>query len=183
MDPQTLKAISKRLSYVLRHRPDSLNLQLEDGGWLGVDELLAALAGAGQPVSIDVLRRVVAENDKQRFEFSDDLRRIRARQGHSTAVDLGYEPATLPAVLFYGTAERFLASILAQGLVKGRRHHVHLSTSQETMRQVAMRHGKPVLLEVDAGRMHAAGHEFFVTGNHVWLTDHVPPDYLRQLDE
>jgi putative RNA 2'-phosphotransferase len=42
-----------------------------------------------------------------------------------------------------------------------------------------MRHGKPVLLEIDARRMHQDGHEFFVTGNRVWPTDNVPPKYLR----
>jgi len=178
MDKQALKKISKRLSYVLRHRPDSVGLELEEGGWLRVDDLLAALASNGKSVSQPVLEQVVAENDKQRFEFSEDRLRIRARQGHSAEVDLGYEPAEPPDVLFHGTATRNLDSIFEQGLVKGRRHHVHLSTNKETMIAVATRHGKPVLLSIDAKRMIADGHEFFVTGNDVWLTDHVPPHYL-----
>jgi putative RNA 2'-phosphotransferase len=127
------------------------------------------------------LERVVAENDKQRFEFSEDGLRIRARQGHSTEVELGYEPATPPDVLYHGTATRHLDSILQHGLVKGRRHHVHMSTNKETMIQVGMRHGKPVLLSIDAKRMLADGHTFYVTGNHVWLTDHVPPEYLTAI--
>jgi putative RNA 2'-phosphotransferase len=181
MDQQEQKNISKRLSYVLRHRPDSVGLELENGGWVGVDDLLAALARSGKAVSRPVLERVVAENDKQRFEFSEDSLRIRARQGHSAEVDLGYQPATPPDALFHGTATHRLDSILRQGLVKGRRHHVHMSTDKETMIAVAIRHGKPVLLSIDARRMHADGHEFFVTGNHVWLTDHVPPEYLTTI--
>jgi putative RNA 2'-phosphotransferase len=182
MNAQELKKISKRLSYILRHRPDSVGLELHDGGWLDLNDLLDALRRTGDAVTLEVIERVVAENDKQRFEFSDDRSRIRARQGHSAEVDLGYEPATPPDQLYHGTATKYLDSILEQGLLKGRRHHVHLSTNQETMLQVGMRHGKPMLLRIDAKRMLAAGHEFFVTGNHVWLTDHVPPDYLTILE-
>ena len=173
-----LKKISKRFSYVLRHCPESIGLELGEGGWVEVDDLRAALAEDGVLVSRTLLDQVVGENDKQRFELSQDGERIRARQGHSTEVDLGYEPATPPQVLFHGTADRNLDSIFSQGLLKGRRHHVHMSTNRQTMLEVAARHGKPVLLSIDAGRMHAEGHEFFVTGNGVWLTDHVPPEYL-----
>jgi putative RNA 2'-phosphotransferase len=150
MNTQELKQISKHLSYVLRHRPDDVGLELQDGGWLDVVELLDALARSGRAVSRDVLERVVAENDKGRFEFSNDGSRIRARQGHSTQVDLGYEPTTPPDVLYHGTAIQFVESIFQQGLVKGRRQQVHLSTNRETILQVGMRHGKPVLLAIDA---------------------------------
>lgn len=145
---------------------------------MGVDQLLAALAQSGKRVSPEVLDEVVRDNDKQRFEFSEDRQRIRARQGHSTEVDLGYQPADPPELLYHGTATRYLDSIMAEGLVKGRRHHVHLSTNRETMLQVGARHGKPVVLSVAAQQMVAAGHEFFVTGNQVWLTEHVPPEFL-----
>ncbi|MCA9099918.1 MAG: RNA 2'-phosphotransferase, partial [Planctomycetales bacterium] len=88
------------------------------------------------------------------------------------------QPATPPDVLYHGTATDNLDAIFALGLLKRRRHHVHMSTNMETMLQVGMRHGKPVLLSIDAKRMHADGYEFFLTGNHVWLTDHVPSEYL-----
>lgn len=178
MEPHQLKPISKSLSYVLRHRPDSVGLELDTGGWTTVETLLHAFKKAGKNLSVEILKEVVTQNDKQRFEFSDDGLRIRARQGHSVEVELGYEPAIPPSVLYHGTATRNLDSILAQGLLKGRRHHVHLSTNKETMIQVAMRHGKPVLLVVQSAQMHAAGHEFFVTGNNVWLTDHVPSQFI-----
>jgi putative RNA 2'-phosphotransferase len=183
MNTEQLKKVSKNLSYVLRHRPDSVGIELEPGGWIAVDTLLTALENTGRRVSPALLQQIVAENDKQRFEFSDDGARIRARQGHSVEVDLQYEPAVPPGVLYHGTATRFLDSIMQQGLLKGRRQHVHLSTSRETMIQVAMRHGKPVLLAIASAQMHAAGHAFFVTGNHVWLTDHVPPQFLTVTDE
>ena len=179
MDTESLKRISKSLSYVLRHRPDSVGLTLGDGGWVEVDDLLAAFARSGKKLSRELLQVVVAENDKQRFEFSEDQTRIRARQGHSAEVELGYVPLAPPDVLYHGTATRNLDSIFETGLVKGRRHHVHMSTSKDTMLQVAMRHGRPVLLAIDAKQMFADGHQFFVTGNNVWLTEHVPPKYIQ----
>src|SRR5437868_1018172 len=100
MSKTDLKTISKTLSYILRHKPDSVGLELREGGWISVDELLGALAQSGRPVARDVLDRVVAENDKQRFEFSEDRSQIRARQGHSVEVDLGYAPSVPPDVLY-----------------------------------------------------------------------------------
>lgn len=179
MNEKDLKKVSKSLSYVLRHRPDTVGLELGNGGWVGVDELVSAFQTAGKRMSHELLEVVVANNDKQRFEYSEDRLQIRARQGHSTEVDLGYQPATPPDVLYHGTATKNLESIQQKGLIKGRRHHVHMSTNKETMLDVARRHGKPVLLAIDAKQMLADGHEFFVTGNKVWLTDHVPPEYVE----
>lgn len=176
MNAEQLKRTSKRMSYILRHQPDSVGLTLAPGGWVAIDDLLAALK-----ISEEVLDEVVFTNDKQRFEYSEDATQIRARQGHSTQVDLQYEAATPPDLLFHGTATRFLESIFEKGLIKGQRHHVHLSINRETMIAVGRRHGKPVVLEVNAQQMVADGNQFFVTGNHVWLTDHVPPQYLREL--
>lgn len=178
MNENQQKQISKNLSYVLRHRPNAVGLELQEGGWVEVDVLLGALKRSGKAPSMEVLQKVVAECTKQRFEFSPDGAQIRARQGHSVEIALGYEATPPPPVLCHGTATRNLDSIFADGLQKGRRHHVHLSTNKETMIQVAMRHGKPVLLAVDAARMSEAGCEFYVTGNNVWLTDHVSPEYL-----
>ncbi len=180
MSHDNLKKVSKSMSYVLRHRPDSIDLTLGPNGWVLIDELLAAFGRNGQPYSKQLIETVVAESNKQRFELSEDGSMIRARQGHSVEVDLGYEPAVPPDVLYHGTATRYLASILEKGLIKGNRHHVHLSTNKETMLAVAMRHGKPALLAIDAKQMHADGYPFYVTGNHVWLTDQVPSRYLSE---
>lgn len=182
VNQQKHKKISKSLSYVLRHRPETVEIELEEGGWVDVEKLIVAFNNNNKPLSIELLREVVAENDKQRFEFSEDESLIRARQGHSAEVDLGYEPADPPETLYHGSATRNLEAILEMGLIKGDRHHVHMSTNKETMTQAAMRHGKPVLLAIDAKQMHVDGHEFFVTGNDVWLTDYVPAGYLTCVD-
>ena len=170
--------ISKLLSYVLRHRPDHLQLQLDAQGWVPVDDLLEALCKNGTPMTKIQLAQLVADNDKQRFTFDEAQQKIRANQGHSITIDLDLPPQVPPTHLYHGTAQRHLSSIQTKGLIKGNRHHVHLSAEVQTAHKVGQRHGKPVVLQVDAARMHQAGHVFFCSDNGVWLTDQVPTDYL-----
>jgi putative RNA 2'-phosphotransferase len=165
MDPKRLVKISKYLSKHLRHEPERLGLTLAPGGWVRVEDLLAACAN----------------NDKRRFSFDPTGTLIRANQGHSTSVDLQLEPVTPPALLYHGTGAQFVEAIRRDGLKKMARHHVHLSIDVPTATKVGARHGKPVVLEVDAAAMQRAGHTFYVSANGVWLTDAVPPEYLRPL--
>lgn len=174
-----LVQLSKYLSYVLRHHPESVGLELEEGGWIPVVELLDACRRDAHPISLGQLQQVVATNDKKRFSFDATGRRIRANQGHSVEVDLELDPLEPPELLYHGTVARFLGSILQEGLVRGSRHHVHLSGDDATARRVGSRRGRPVVLVVEAGRMHRDGHPFYRSENGVWLTDAVPPAYLR----
>lgn len=173
-----LVKISKFLSYVLRHNPDAIGLTLDPHGWTSVDELLGKAEAAGTPIERGLLLRVVNENDKQRFALSEDGLRIRANQGHSLKVDLALPESQPPAILFHGTADRFLDSIRAAGLVAGSRHDVHLSTNRETAEKVGQRHGVPIVLAVDAERMSNDGYRFRCSENGVWLTETVPPNYI-----
>jgi putative RNA 2'-phosphotransferase len=169
---------SKLLSFILRHRPDSVGLVLDANGWAEVNVLLGALQVHGKAIDRALLERVVAGNDKQRFAFSPDGTRIRASQGHSIQVDLGLQPAPPPDVLYHGTASRFLKAILASGLHARGRQHVHLSADADTARRVGARHGFPAVLRVDARRMREDGLVFWLSDNQVWLTDAVLPRYL-----
>jgi putative RNA 2'-phosphotransferase len=175
-----LITVSKYLSKYLRHSPHELGLTLRPGGWVLVDDLLAASEGQGFPISYDELVECVETNDKKRFSFDDSGDLIRANQGHSAPVDLQLEERQPPEVLYHGTVERFLPAIRADGLNKGKRHHVHLSRDRETATKVGARRGKPVVLNIDAGGMHRDGHKFFFSANGVWLTDSVPPGYLSR---
>jgi len=167
---------SKRMAYVLRHRPDAIGITLTPDGWVGVDDLLRALAKYGTRITRAELEAVVARNDKRRFILDGD--RIRANQGHSVAVDLGLAPVTPPRTLFHGTARHNLDSIFLEGLIKGRRHHVHLSADADTAIKVGRRHGAPVVLAVDTAAMIAENLLFYRSDNGVWLTDHIPPRHL-----
>jgi putative RNA 2'-phosphotransferase len=178
MKERTVK-ISKFLSLVLRHKPETIGLRLDGAGWVNIADLLAALDAHGRPVTRAELEEVVATNEKQRFACDEEGKRIRANQGHSVEIELDYAPAEPPEILYHGTASRFLGSIFASGLVKGQRHHVHLSADTETALKVGQRHGKPVVLTVKAAAMHAAGQVFYLSANGVWLTDAVPPAYLE----
>jgi putative RNA 2'-phosphotransferase len=176
------KALSKTLSYVLRHKPEEFGLALDAEGWVSVADLLNALQARQHHVTQAQLYEVVATNDKQRFSLSADGTKIRANQGHSVAVELGLAPTPPPELLYHGTATRFLASIRAGGLHSGNRLHVHLSADPATAVAVGSRHGKPVVLTVQAGRLHRAGGLFYLSANGVWLTEAVPAEYL-EVDE
>ena len=169
---------SRFLSHVLRHNPDRVGVALDPAGWVDVDVLLTALAAHRHPMSRAQLDRVVAENDKQRFSFDSTDTRIRANQGHSVPVDLGYADAEPPARLYHGTHPGAMAAIHREGLRPMRRHAVHLSADRATATRVGARRGRPVVLTVDSAGMAADGHRFRVSANGVWLTDAVPPQYL-----
>lgn len=171
--------VSKFLSRHLRHAPADLGLTLEPGGWVPIDAVLAGAATAGFRITREELDEVVRTSDKQRFAIDETGTKIRANQGHSVEVDLQLEPSEPPAELFHGTAERNVAAILRDGLRKMARHHVHLSPDTETATRVGQRHGKPVVLVVDAAGVRAAGHLFYRSANGVWLVDEVPARYLR----
>jgi len=175
------KQTSKFLSLVLRHAPERIGLVLDAQGWTSVDELIAKANASGVALDRAMLLDIVATSDKQRFTLSGDGTRIRAAQGHSVDVDLDLVPAMPPAVLFHGTARTNVDAILAEGLKPGKRRHVHLSPDTDTARRVGMRHGTPVIFEVDTARVHADGLVFWQADNGVWLTDHVAPAYLTLL--
>ncbi|MGW4223963.1 RNA 2'-phosphotransferase [Streptomyces bauhiniae] len=177
MDDRRTVKVSKYLSKHLRHQPERIGLTLDPAGWVEIDVLLAAAAAHGFPISRAELDHVVAVNDKRRFAVEGG--RIRASQGHTVEVALGLPPATPPPYLYHGTVARSLDAIRAEGLRPMNRHDVHLSADRETATRVGARRGRPVVLAVDAGAMHRDGHVFHVSANGVWLTDAVPPRYLR----
>jgi len=173
--------ISKFMSLVLRHAPQEAGLSLDENGWADFDALCAVIQAKFGASAADVLR-IVEENPKKRFAV--DGNRIRAVQGHSVDVDLGLSPSAPPAILYRGTKEEFVPSILREGLTSRSRQHVHLSKDVETALIVARRrNGKDVILQVDSATMTLDGASFFLSDNGVWLTNHVPPRYLLQLSE
>ncbi len=171
--------ISKLLSLILRHNPALIGLKLDTNGWASVNELLAKMQAKGHGISMEELKHIVETNSKKRFAFSEDYEKIRANQGHSVKVDLGYEKQDPSPVLFHGTAQKNLELILKTGIKKMKRHHVHLSPDKATAQKVGMRHGKPVILSVDAKRMSDGGFDFYLSNNGVWLTDFVPVEFIK----
>lgn len=169
---------SRYLSRILRHAPSELGLELAPGGWIPIQDLLRAMRKAGRTLTRDDLQKLVDTNEKRRLTISADGLRIRAAQGHSVAVDLQLSPAQPPDTLYHGTARHSLDGIFVDGLSSARRKQVHLSTDVETAFRVGSRHGFAVVLTVDAAAMYAGGVTFFVADNGVWLTDHVPPEFL-----
>jgi putative RNA 2'-phosphotransferase len=178
MDNKITKGISKLLSYILRHSPETIGLKLDENGWADVNELIAKFDLYDKRIDFELLDYIVENNDKKRFAFNDDKTRIRASQGHSIAVELNLNQAEPLAYLYHGTIEKFLSDIKSQGLEKMTRQHVHLSADRETANKVGGRRGKPVILTINSGAMHRAGYKFYLSANNVWLTDVVPVEYI-----
>ena len=170
--------IRKFLSLVLRHRPEKIGIELDPNGWVDVDALLAKANSYGMKLDRSALARIVETNSKKRFAFNDSLDKIRASQGHSVDIDLGYVNQEPPEILYHGTGEQSVCSILETGLIKRNRQHVHLSSDIETAVKVGQRHGKPFVFDVLAKKMYNDKFEFFLSDNDVWLTETVPPKYL-----
>lgn len=173
------KTTSKFLSLILRHKPEAIGLTLDENGWASTNELLFKLHAHGHSLTLEDLKAIVGSNGKKRFAFSEDFSRIRASQGHSIEIDLNLQQQTPPHILYHGTAKKNMASIKQQGLIKGSRHHVHLSADAETAEKVGMRYGKPVVLTINAKEMHEHGIAFFQSQNGVWLTEQVLPQYIH----
>ena len=166
---------SKFLSLILRHKPSKIGLVLDKNGWADVKELLEKAQ-----MDIKTLEKVVATNDKKRFAFNDDKTKIRASQGHSIKVNLELKPVKPPDILYHGTVDKYMLSIVKKGLIKGKRQHVHLSEDMETANKVGSRRGEPLILMIDAKSMFLVGHKFFLSKNEVWLTDHISPKYITE---
>ncbi|AMO46523.1 RNA 2'-phosphotransferase [Kosakonia oryzendophytica] len=173
--------ISKFLSYLLRHHPEAAGLSLDKAGWAPIAELIRCVNNSGYELNHELLQTIVAGSDKKRFTISEDGLLIRAAQGHSTPdVKIAYQEKTPPDVLFHGTASRFLSSIREQGIISKDRQHVHLSQDAATAIQVGQRHGKPVVLTINARAMFEQGFTFYQADNGVWLSNTIPWEFIQE---
>ena len=176
-----LQSTSKFISLILRHRPESIGITLDEHGWANVQEMIDGINKSGRHrLDMETLEEIVRTDEKQRYSFNEDHTLIRANQGHSIPVDVELEEKIPPDVLWHGTGEKYVSSIDAQGLIPKGRLYVHLSSDMETARKVGSRHGKPVIYEIDCRGMSGDGYRFFLSANQVWLTKEVPARYLRK---
>jgi putative RNA 2'-phosphotransferase len=163
----------KYLAYILRHNPNAANLTIEDGGWVDVNELIE-----NTDITLEELEYIVINDDKKRYSFDDNGRKIRANQGHSITVNINFKEKIPPKYLYHGTAINHLDSINKEGLTKQKRHHVHLSHTPENALNVGRRHGVPIILRIDSEKMYNDGYKFYISENNVWLVDKVPTKYF-----
>lgn len=175
------KNLSKFVSLILRHKPETIGITLDEHGWAVVGELIDGINNTpGNEIDMETLEEIVRTDEKQRYSFNDDHSLIRANQGHSISVDVELEEKIPPDILWHGTGEKFVPSIDVQGLIPKSRLYVHLSKDIETARKVGSRHGRPVIYRIDCKKMSEDGYRFFLSANGIWLTKSVPPEYLHK---
>ncbi len=173
------KETSKYISLILRHKPEVIGITLDEHGWANVNELIEGISKT-QPIDMQLLEKIVSEDEKQRYSFNDDKTLIRANQGHSIPVDVELQKTEPPDILWHGTGMKYVDSIDSEGLLSKSRLYVHLSKDIDIAVKVGSRHGKPVVYQVDAKKMQEDGYDFFLSVNGVWLTKNVPPEYLTK---
>ena len=173
-----LTKVSKYISLILRHKPETIGISLDEHGWANVKDLIKGV-NKTHKLDMEMLEEIVATDDKQRYSFNEDKTKIRANQGHSINVDVELEEAVPPEMLWHGTGIKYVNSISAEGLISKSRLYVHLSSDPNTAIEVGKRHGTPAIYCVDAERMHADGYKFYKSKNGVWLTKHVPAEYFK----
>ena len=177
-----LTKTSRFIALILRHKPETIGISLNEHGWADVHELIDGINATGKhQIDMETLEEIVRADEKRRYSFNEDKTLIRANQGHSIPVDVELCESTPPAILYHGTGEKFVASIDVQGLIPKGRLYVHMSEDVDTARNVGSRHGKPVVYEIDCQAMRADGFLFYLSENQVWLTKRVPACYLRKL--
>lgn len=174
-----LDKLSVFISLILRHKPDVVGIQLDEHGWANVDELINGINNTGRNINMDILEEIVRTDNKQRYSFNDDKTLIRANQGHSISVDVELEEKQPPKYLYHGTADRFINSIMTDGLKPMSRLYVHLSKDEKTAMKVGKRHGKPIVLKIESEEMYNDGIKFYLSENSVWLTKYVDKKYIE----
>lgn len=175
-----LVKLGRYISLILRHHPEVIGIELDEHGWADVEQLIEGVAKNNQGFSMETLEEIVATNNKNRYSFNVDKTKIRANQGHSISVDVELEEKEPPEFLWHGTGEKYVASIDEHGLISKNRLYVHLSNDIETAQNVGKRHGKVVIYKVRTGQMYQDGYRFYLSVNGVWLTKHVPVQYLEK---
>lgn len=178
----SLVETSRFISLILRHKPETIGITLDEHGWANVDELIKGV-NKTHPLTMELLEEIVSTDDKKRYSFNEDRTLIRANQGHSIPVDVELKETVPPTVLYHGTGEKYVASIDSTGLIPKSRLYVHLSADYETAIKVGSRHGKAVVYTVDTASMIADGYVFYISENGVWLTKTVPVKYLKKVNK
>lgn len=176
----SLTETSRYMSLILRHKPETIGITLDEHGWADVDELIKGIAKT-KFFNRNILEEIVRTDNKQRYSFNEEKTKIRANQGHSIPVDVELEQKTPPEYLWHGTGQKYVSSIDKQGLLPRSRLYVHLSTDEKTAVTVGLRHGIPVIYKVHSKQMAEDGYKFYCSVNGVWLTKEVPVKYMEKI--
>lgn len=168
--------LSKYISLILRHKPETIGITLDEHGWADVSELLERL-----PCTMEVLEDIVKTDSKGRYSFNGDKTLIRANQGHSIHVDVELKECVPPEYLFHGTSEKNYEKICKTGAIKPMsRLYVHLSKDIETAVKVGRRHGSEYVIKINTKKMYNEGYKFYLSENGVWLTKEVAYEYFEE---
>jgi putative RNA 2'-phosphotransferase len=166
------------MSLILRHKPEQFGILLDPEGYTPIDDIVRAIRESVPDACVEDLRQVVQLVEPDKARFSIDGPDIRANYGHSLSQRIAQQRLVPPGILLHGTSAKALPGIRREGIHPMRRQYVHLTTNRELAGRVGSRHGKAVILEIDALRASKAGVAFYRANESFWLTDFVAPDFI-----
>ncbi|WP_107571906.1 RNA 2'-phosphotransferase [Clostridioides difficile] len=167
------------ISLILRHKPETIGIKLDEYGYADVNKLIEKINNTGRNINIEILEQIVKEDNKQRYSFNKDRSNIRANQGHSINVNVELRELEPPRFLYHGTATRFLDNIKKEGIISKSRLYVHLSNDIDTAVHVGKRHGISIVLKINTGKMYENGYKFYLSENNIWLCEYIPFKYVK----
>lgn len=187
---------SRTLSYLLRHGAVKERLNIDEAGYVAVDEILKVPQLRG--LTETELVKIVEENDKQRFGLArkNGNLYIRANQGHTIPVkdDALLELLTRSQLeglmAIHGTSAKGDAwdNIMKEGLKCMSRNHIHMATGLPGDKGVVsgMRRDCATIIYIDLLKAYDDGIAFYKSANGVILTRGIngvlPPAYFKRVD-
>lgn len=176
--------LSKFLSLILRHNPSVVGLELDPEGWVDTKQLIDAINRTpNHSIDMELLQHIVAHNNKNRFGFNQDQTRIRANQGHSLDINLGYDPIQPPEYLYHRANTQSVQKFLTHGIQSKHKKHAYMGASPQEAHKFGHWRGQPVLLRIHAQRMHQDGFQFYHSQSGIWLTEKIPPKYIERISQ
>lgn len=173
--------ISKFLSFILRHGPNKVGLELDSNGFADLNEVLKVLNDrfTNYKITKYTLEELIEQSEKRRFEIENS--KIRAFYGHSIDDKIVMkEEIDLPSILYHGTNLRAYDAIKTEGLFKKKRQYVHLTENVETAILVGKRtSSNPIIIVIDVISARYVGIKFYKSGD-TYLTDYIPPKFIKR---
>ena len=170
------KKISKTLSYILRHGALKYRLEINEYGYIKIQNILLLRQFSG--VSLDDIFEIVYDDSKGRYTIkqSQDDYYIKANQGHTINIPnlelTRIRNASDYPVVIHGTTYRnWLLIKDSFGIHRMKRNHIHLAVGEPNDARSGIRRDSSIIIYIDLKKAIDSGIKFFISPNNVILTE------------
>ncbi|MHA2338233.1 MAG: RNA 2'-phosphotransferase [Candidatus Hodarchaeales archaeon] len=189
-----ISRLSKFLTLLLRHRPELLDMRLDESGWsdISINEIAERLSKAENDkfnwVIVKDIEDVVNTDPKGRYEISKtEPRVLRASYGHSiqtiNLLSTPSSPEELPSIAFYGCSQSEIGSILRLGINTSERQNIHLSVRKNDALAIARKKFSygPRIVSIDLSGVANSGIPCKSITPHVIIVESIPSQFISEI--